>query len=230
MKRIPVGSLRPSQLLWTYGPGSMIDLPNLSVITMGLHRWEENQCRPIEESRLLEQVRRRLGPQVERLRMPPINPAENVDPFSAEAKIGVPTRAFPRWLRCVRCGLLATVDSGLFEIKENAYRPDQTHFIHANCEKGGHSDAVPARFMTACRAGHLDEFPWQWYVHGGPSDCQGTLRFYEVGASLQTENLWVKCDSCGQARSLANAFHKKGAEENLPACRGRQAARTSGWT
>ena len=33
----PIGQVRPSQLLWTYGPGALIDLPNLSVITMGLN-------------------------------------------------------------------------------------------------------------------------------------------------------------------------------------------------
>ena len=218
--KIPVGALRPSQLLWTYGPGALVDLPNLSVITMGLDRWDTNRCPPIEEARLLDQVRRILGPQVERLRMPPVVVNDNVDPFSAEAKIGVPVRPFPRWLRCVRCGLLASYDSTLFSIKENPYRPDQTGFIHSSCEKGAKSDAVPARFLVACRRGHLDDFPWHWYVHGGPSSCRGTLRFFEVGASLQTENIWVKCDACGTARSLVNAFGKE-AKDYLPACRGR---------
>ena len=34
-----VGQVRPSQILWTYGPGALVDLPNLSVITMGLDYW-----------------------------------------------------------------------------------------------------------------------------------------------------------------------------------------------
>jgi hypothetical protein len=220
MTKIPVGSLRPSQLLWTYGPGALIDLPNLSVITMGLDRWETNRCPLILESRLLEQVRRVLGPQVEHLRMPPAVHDEDIDPFSPEAKIGVPVRPFPRWLRCVRCGLLASYDSGLFEIRENPYRPDKTEFLHTSCEKGGKSDAVPARFLVACRGGHVDDFPWHWYVHKGASNCKGTLRFFEAGASLQTENLWVKCDECDSSRSLVHAFGT-GARDNLPACRGR---------
>ncbi len=215
-----VGDVRPSQLLWTYGPGALIDLPNLSVITMGLGRWEIDRCPPLEEARLLEAVRRVLGPQVERLRMPPFVKDENATPFTPEGKIGVPVRPFPRWLRCVRCGLLAEFDSGLFTIKENPYRPDQTHFIHSSCEKGSHSDAVPARFLLACRNGHLDDFPWHWFVHGGAASCKGTLRFFERGASLQTENLWVKCDACGAARSLVHAFGTQ-ARANLPACRGR---------
>ena len=214
------GSVRPSQLLWTYGPGALIDLPNISVITMGLDRWNPDVCSPVDEARLLANVRRILGPQVERLRMPPFLKEDGIDPLSAEGRIGVPVRPFPRWLRCVKCGLLAEYDSGLFDIKTNPYRPEQTHFVHSNCEKGKNADAVPARFLLACRNGHLDDFPWRWYVHNGPSECKGTLRFFERGASLQTENLWVKCDECGAARSLVHAFGQD-AQENLPACRGR---------
>ncbi len=220
MAKNVVGQIRPSQLLWTNGPGALVDLPNLSVVTMGLDRWEESRCTPIEEARLLAAVKRILGPQVSRLRLPPISMEENVDPTSAEAKIGVPVRPFPRWLRCVRCGMLAEYDSGLFSIKPDLYRPERTRFVHTNCEKGSNSDAVPARFMLACRNGHLDDFPWHWFVHQGPSDCKGTLRIFESGASLQTENLWVQCDTCGTSRSLAHAFGKEG-RENLPACRGR---------
>lgn len=219
-EKLVVGDVRPSQLLWTYGPGALVDLPNLSVVTMGLDRWEIDRCPPIEESRLLEAVRRVLGQQVERLRMPPIIMDENASPLTPEGKIGVPVRPFPRWLRCVRCGLLAEFDSGLFEIMKSPYRPDQTHFLHTSCEKGSHSDAVPARFLLACRNGHLDDFPWSYFVHGGTTDCKGTLRFFERGASLQTENLWVKCDECQSARSLVHAFGEK-AKANIPACRGR---------
>lgn len=215
-----IGQVRPSQLLWTYGPGSLIDLPNLSVITMGLDRWDIARCLSVEEARLLAAVRRILGPQVKHLRIPPFSPDEDASPFSAEGKIGVPVRPFPRWLRCVRCQLLAEYDSNLFKIKSNPYRPEQTHFIHTNCEKGGSGNAVPARILLACRNGHLDDFPWHWFVHEGSAECKGTLRFIESGASLQTENLWVKCDACGKAKSLSKAFGQKG-KDNLPACRGR---------
>ena len=220
MSTFVVGEVRPSQLLWTYGPGSLIDLPNLSVVTMGLNQWDATQCQPVEEARLLAAVRRILGPQVERLLVPPVIRGDSVDPMSAEGKVGVPVRPFPRWLRCVKCGLLAEYDSGLFEIKPHPYRPEYTHFVHANCEKGSNADAVPARFLLACRNGHLDDFPWHWFVHGGNSSCRGALQFFESGASLQTENLWVRCSECEDAKSLAHAFGRE-AQNNLPACRGR---------
>ena len=224
--KTPVGEVRPSQLLWTYGPGALIDLPNLSVVTQGTDRWEKDRCQPIQEARLLAAVRKVLGAQVESLRMPPFQKNDLLDVWSAEAYIGVPVRPFPRWMRCVKCGLLSPFDVGLFEVKENRYRPERTCFVHKGCRgsKGDQpakdADAVPARFLLACRNGHLDDFPWHYFVHGGKSSCKGTLRFFESGASLQTENLWVKCDGCPASRSLAQAFGKAG-KENLPACRGR---------
>ncbi|MER9971182.1 DUF1998 domain-containing protein [Mesorhizobium sp. M0060] len=225
-EKTPVGEVRPSQLLWTYGPGALIDLPSLSVVTLGIDRWDVTRCQPIEEARLLAAVRRELGPQVESLRMPPFQKSDGVDPFSAEAFIGVPVRPFPRWLRCVKCGLLSEYDLGLFVCKEDRFRPERTRFVHKDCKgsKGDQpardADAVPARFLLACRNGHLDDFPWHYFVHNGSSDCKGTLRFYESGASLQTENLWVRCDECSASRNMAQAFGKAG-QDNLPSCRGR---------
>lgn len=226
MSRTPVGEVRPSQLLWTYGPGALIDLPNLSVVTMGIDRWEKDRCQPIQEARLLANVRSVLGPQVGSLRMPPIGDRDIVDPFSAAAVIGVPVKPFPRWLRCVKCQLLSPYDAGLFKLKEDRYRPEMTRFVHEGCrgsnndQKARDADAVPARFLLACRSGHLDDFPWHWFVHMGPSECKATLRFFESGASLQTENLWVKCDGCGASRSMAQAFGQSG-RDSLPGCRGR---------
>ena len=222
----PVGEVRPSQLLWSYGPGALIDMPSLSVVTLGIDRWDKDRCPPIAEARLLAAVRQRLGPQVESMRMPPFVKTDHTDVWSAEARIGVPVRPFPRWLRCVKCGMLAEYDAGLFKVKESRYRPENTRFVHESCRgsKGDKpakdADAVPARFLIACRNGHLDDFPWRYFVHGGKTDCTGGLRFFESGASLQTENLWVKCDACDAKRNMAQAFGKSG-KENLPACRGR---------
>jgi hypothetical protein len=38
-------------------------------------------------------------------------------------------------VRCVKCGLLAEYDSGLFDIKPYPYRPEQTHFVQFELRK-----------------------------------------------------------------------------------------------
>ena len=71
-----LGELRPTQLLYTYGVGAVVDLPHLSVMVMGIEDWDVNYTRPINETRLLDQVQRRLGPQVQSLRTPPMRDDE----------------------------------------------------------------------------------------------------------------------------------------------------------
>ena len=51
--------LRRSQLVTTFGPGCMIDLPDSSVIVAGLDHWRYDSSRipTIEEPRLVEKLR-----------------------------------------------------------------------------------------------------------------------------------------------------------------------------
>ncbi|WP_033308974.1 DUF1998 domain-containing protein [Streptomyces iakyrus] len=219
-----VGELRPSQLLHTYGVGSVVDLPNLSTMVLGLDHWELERAKPLTEDRLLAAVRRRLGAQVTTLRTPPHLP-ETTDPFGDWARIGVPVALFPRWLRCSReqCNQLAPASSGLFELEEHFFRPENTRYVH-HCFGQGRSrpTAVPARFLIACPAGHMDDFPWQYFVHRGaapPEDCN-TLTLVERGTTGEAANVFVQC-TCKHisARSMAEAMGRRG-EQELPACRG----------
>jgi hypothetical protein len=216
-----VGELRPSQLLWSYGVGALVDLPHLAVIVRGLNDWNPEHSVPLTEERLLASVRKVLGSQVQRLLSVPIDPHSDgpYDPFGPYALIGVPVSPFPEWLRCPFCGLLAPIESGLFALQPNLFRPDRVKYVHENCNKAHSPDAVPARFLVACRDGHLDDFPWRYFVHGGAAGCNGQLRFFEQGASLETANLWVRCTSCEASRSMIHAFDPEA--RALPGCRGR---------
>jgi hypothetical protein len=71
-KRCKVGELRPSQALTTFGIGSIIDLPNLSVMVMGLEDWPVKDTVEIGEQRLLASVKEVLGHQVKSLRSAPV--------------------------------------------------------------------------------------------------------------------------------------------------------------
>ena len=78
MRKSEVGELRPSQALTTFGIGSLIDLPNLSVMVMGLEDKPIAHSVEIGEERLLASVQKVLEPQVTRLLTAPKGP-ESVD-------------------------------------------------------------------------------------------------------------------------------------------------------
>ncbi len=219
-----VGEVRPSQLLFTYGVGAIVDLPRLSVIVTGLEDWPTSPeyAQPIIEDRLLTAVRFQL-PTAKKLLAPPITPDSGmpVDPFDSIARIGVPVATFPRWMVCPLCRLLAPLKSGLFKLKENPYRPDRTGYQHENCNKGKSPDVVPARFLVACENGHLDDFPWVHFVHEGEPCHSPLLRLDEYGPSGEARDLRVRCDTCQKQRSMAEAFGKQN-REKMPLCRGRR--------
>lgn len=225
-----VGEIRTSQLLWNYGPGALLDLPNMSAITMGLDvdvaeeiaGWSQAHSTVIDEPRLLQAVRKRLGDQVDALRMPPMR--TNDDWFKKERAlpVGVPTEPFPRWLRCPRCSRLAHYADPEFRLWPDWKRPELTRFQHKACPRGTNTTVIPARLVLACPAGHLDDFPWHWYIHGGPSECDGHLELFEVGAAIETSNLMLACTGCDRRRPLAAVLAGNGnGSDELPACRGR---------
>jgi hypothetical protein len=116
--------------------------------------------------------------------------------------------------------LLAPLDSGLFEPKVYAYRPDKACYMHNCSTQGRPPTVVPARFLVACEHGHLDDFPWLDFVHRRKGKCPGPLRMYELGVSGEAADVEVKCEQCGAVRRMAEAFGRSN-EVNMPACRGR---------
>ena len=220
--RNKVGEIRPSQLLFNYGVGAILDLPALSVIVMGLDDWPENpeNIHEIVEDRLLRVVRGVVGYGLQRFLTPPTVMNTN-NPFDRQNLMGVPVATFPRWMVCPSCQLLASLNSGLFELKVDAYHPDRSHYVHKNCNKVKEPTVVPARFLVACENGHLDDFPWIEFVHGNIGNCKGPLRLFEVAPSGEARDLIVKCERCDQSRQLAEAFGQVN-REKMPICRGRR--------
>ena len=223
-ERPRVGELRPSQILTTFGIGSIVDLPHISVMVMGLEDWPNSDYREITEERLLASVRSTLRGQVNALRSPPIVPdTDRLNPFEEQSYIGVPVAPFPRWMLCPRpgCRRLAPLSSNQFKLKPDPYRPDRVRYVHENCRYPGKlPTAVPARFVVACKNGHLDDFPWVNFVHGGPPDHPYKLQLLEMGASGEAADIYVRCETCEKSRPMSDAF--KLHNSDLPACRARR--------
>lgn len=235
-----VGSLRPSAMLYTNGIGATVDLPHLSVMPHGIDAWEPYYARRqgppdvIAEPRLLELVRAHLGDQVTELRKPPWAPEEQGAHGGGAIDLGIPGRIFPQWLRCTGCNLLSPVSHEQFTyVNGNRYRPDQAQFLHENCKgwsadgkatqrKASKQSAVPARYLIACVNGHLDEFPYDAWVHRGSRCTNATfpqLRMREWKSNIGPD-VQIICTSCDARRGMLEATGPK-AVDKLPRCRGR---------
>lgn len=230
--RAKVGSARPSSLLYTYGPGAIMDLPNFSVMPAGLDDWEPIWKRrevipTILEPRLLKVVRKHLGNQVDALRPFPWQPKRGS--MSAEGSdLGLPARVFPQWFRCTGCDYLGPLTRFTYT-NTHPFRPDLAQFTHKPCPgRGGRgrrdgSPAVPAQHLLTCANGHLDEFPYDLWVHRGrkcsvAENPDLKMRDANVGKSVGAT---IICQACGAKRGMAEAQGSIGREKLPQTCRGR---------
>ena len=224
---VKVGELNPSQLLYSYGVGAIVDLPHLSVIVNGLDDWptDPSYIREIQEDRLLYAVKGFLGNQVQRLVSLPVvaDSFGHSDPSDKETHIGVPVSTFPQWMVCPSCRILAPIQSELFQIKIDYYHPDRSHFEHVNCQRAKNPTVFPARFLVACENGHLDDFPWVGFVHHFDETMNDhtSLTLSEYGPSGEARDLFVECNICGARRQLAEAFGRDN-REKMPKCTARR--------
>ncbi|SDI90925.1 protein of unknown function [Frankineae bacterium MT45] len=231
--RAKVGSSRPSSLLYTYGPGAVMDLPQFTVMPAGLDDWDRIWRRrnveppTIHAPRLREAVRLLLRSRDTQLRPFPWQPKRH-NPSHEGDDLGVPARIFPQWFRCTGCDMLARLDKFDYT-NTHPYRPDLACFEHAKCmgrrgtaRKAGRRATVPARYLLACVDGHLDEFPYDLWVHGFtpcPSAEFPMLRMLERTAGRGASST-IECASCGARRPMNEAQGEIG-KSKLPRCRGR---------
>ena len=229
--RAKVGSSRPSSLLYTYGPGAIMDLPQFTIMPTGLDDWDriwnrrEGEPPRIHAQRLREAVRTHMRSPFVQLRPHPWQPKRNT--FSNEGvDLGVPARVFPQWLRCTGCDMLGLVSQFSY-INTHPYRTDQARFEHAKCpgRRGAGKaarPAVPARYLLACTMGHLDEFPYALWVHRGRG-CEKAeipvLKMIDRTAGKGASAM-IRCESCKLQRPMNEAQGQAGAAK-LPRCRGR---------
>src|SRR5262249_6866073 len=93
MSRRAHGQIRRSQVITTYGPGALIDLPRHSAIVGGLDTWPNiSDLEEILEPRLTRKLKMMTGVAAPRLYAPP--PVDN-DPWEPARGIGV--WRFPEW-------------------------------------------------------------------------------------------------------------------------------------
>ena len=174
-----LGTLRPNQIITTFGPGSIVDAVKDSVIILDIPYWKDKGMRIID-GRLASYLN------VDAFYMPRTSFAHDI-----------PVQSFPRWHVCINLTC-----ARLFDASES-FNLEKYLKYGVTCPDCGRK-AYPTRFITICENGHMSDFPWRWWVHHGDTDCKGRLKMYSTGNTSTLSDMWVDC-SCGARRSMSGA-------------------------
>ncbi|MDR0965273.1 MAG: DUF1998 domain-containing protein [Myxococcales bacterium] len=190
--------IRQSQLISTYGPGALVDLPNTAVVIAGLEHWHGDK-KLVFEPRLLANLRRRLGHPVIELRAPPVPEREDDD------GVGVVAWQFPEWF------------VAQYEATEKTHGRSRPLVHRSNLIKGRYETngsgkrvqkswpVVPVRFVQACPNGHVSDIDWPRLIHGNGQRCGShQLWLDERGTTGDLSELFLRCDGCDRSIPLMN--------------------------
>ena len=191
------GQVRRSQVITTYGPGALIDLPRDSAVVAGTDGWGA-VLEQIDEPRIRRTLSRMTGVTNPELRVPPTpDPSEY---WSASPR-GIDAYRFPEWFVVQEAPGAATTSG-------SPDKPRSRRLVHRRHLDEGHKydgrPVVATRFVVACPKGHVADLPWRDFVHGGPEQCLGQLWLDETGATGELANLRIRC-TCGQSKSMTEA-------------------------
>lgn len=188
-------SYRSSQLISPFGPGSIIDIGDESLILMDIKHWPTN----LDEIKL-DRLTKEAG--VWALKKPPVLKTrwEKVHKNNA-----LMTHRFPTWMFCPRCRGLKrwsredTVNDQGVPVCENSACKQKT--------------LVPMRFVAACNHGHLQDVPWDRWAHQNQKEScslpKEQLYFYsnsKKGSGLDA--LEIHCKNCGATNSLGTIMRE----------------------
>jgi hypothetical protein len=195
----PPGEIRQSQVIMTFGPGAMLDLPTYSVLVGGLDFWSKGGDE-IVEPRLTAKLAQILDVQSLRLLTPPAEQEEANAPST-----GIDCFQFPEWFITQDVESADAKSTSRSRILVHLKALSRGKFIDRDRKKRA---VVPIRFVRACKNGHIGDIDWYSFVHGGPSDCAAKHRqlwIDERGTSGDLSEIWIRCE-CGKAdRSIAEA-------------------------
>jgi hypothetical protein len=189
----PSGELRQSQVISTFGPGALVDLPRFSVLVGGLEGWSKRGRIEIQEARLVTKIEEWLETTDVRLFTPPVDDGDPVG-----ERPGIAVWRFPEW---VVTEVLETASGRRSRrlVPLRALTKDQ----YIDDDKKRRS-VVPIRFVRACRRGHIGDIDWYRFVHRGDTQCRRQLWLDERGTSGDLSEVWIRCD-CRAERAMSEA-------------------------
>lgn len=207
---------RMSQVVSSFGPGAMIDLPTRSVVIGGLDRWEMQSAdswKLLSEPRLVERLRLIFEGRSLELRTPPVASGAPGRPPR-----GVGVTVFPEWFVCkhIEGGGLAGARRRRL-VKWVHLDPGGGRTRYAHPDTGKKEEVTPLRFVGGCEKGHLQDVDWRWVLHRDDGPCQKPMWLEERGSSGDPRDTSIVC-ACGKSLSLERAY----VQGTLGRCEGRR--------
>ena len=204
----PHGQIRQSQILSTFGPGAMVDLPNHAVLIGGLEHWTTEGLKPVYEERLISKLQTLLELPNVKLYSPPIDLQDPHGP-----KTGITAWLFPEWF----VGQYEELWGEQFRSRPLLHREALVKGQFQARDKKKYP-VIPIRFVQACVNGHISDIDWYEFVHRGRTSCRRSLSIDERGTSGDLADVFVRCECGVPARSLAEAAEI--AKKPLGHCKG----------
>ena len=206
--------LRQSQVVTSFGPGALVDLPEHSVIVGGLGTWKGQHLVPVHEKRLEAKLAQALGqPGIKLFAPPPF------DERDEQQRSSIGGFVFPTWFETQ-----TTVAGGGGRHRRRrlvGWDATENGRYYIDPQEPKKTDAkkklVPVRFVCGCKRGHIDDIDWKRYIHEGLTDCTRPLWIEERGTAGDVADVVVGCD-CGKERRMYEALSLG----PLGTCRGRR--------
>jgi hypothetical protein len=216
--------LRRSQLITSFSVGAITELKQFTGLQKSPNTWDTN---------LIDSLKK-----YERINDERLASALGVDYFLQPPKKNqIPFTVFPKYLHCPKCHELKYLKDWIEYCKlksmdvwyENNNRRTLNIFkvrCYCNNTKYG-TRLIPSRFITVCPHGHLDDFPYNEWVHyyekcNKQEDGKAIkLKLTSQGGGVSLSDLYIECTHCRKKRNMAGALssdnHKKySCSGNLP--------------
>ncbi len=198
VKKLPIGKIRKTQLISTFATGAIAEMPEYTVIMAASNYWSGKKLYEPSLQRLLG-----MSFFMEPRYTESQNPNGNPD---------MPALRFPQMHFCPKCGKL------------DGYKNfgDPKNKKCAICNR----EIVPSRFVTVCINGHMEDFPFEWWVHyGNVMACSEPTNHHKLAIEFKDNtgglaSIVIRCKICGKERSMEGCMSAKAL--NGYKCRGKR--------
>jgi len=188
-------AIRPSQFVFTFGVGSVIEAPGGPRIIKDFTDWGRvfgaGRSPPVSDFKISDSRASVLLSNGLIFSIP-----TNVQLDEPESHVIFSTGVFPSWALCTRHGYLYEIQRG-----------GRTRCPDCGAARLTHPARKEAiRFIRACPEGHMDDVDWFGIIHSFKKTCSRNIfKWTSVGGSLR--NVSIECE-CGAKATLSDVYNR----------------------